>query len=108
MCCWIGFLWAWRYLTGAGVILWRWSWLRLTYRREVRVMSERDSKETLMSGCAGCGEAMDFDPDDPRPEFEFQCEHCQKVNIVIWGVGEPPHWYTEIKPNSHDADASAQ
>ena len=48
-------------------------------------MSERGNKETLMSGCAGCGEAMDFDPDDPRPEFEFQCEHCQKVNIVIWG-----------------------
>ncbi|MFK0087571.1 hypothetical protein ACIQUS_09755 [Pseudomonas sp. NPDC090755] len=83
----------------AGVILWRWSWLRLTYCREVRVMSEHDNKETLMSGCAGCGEAMDFDPDDPRPEFEFQCEHCQKINIVIWGVGEPPHWYTEIKPN---------
>lgn len=71
-------------------------------------MSESDNKETLMSGCAGCGEAMNFDPDDPRPEFEFQCEHCQKINIVIWGVGEPPHWYTEIKPNSHDADASAQ
>lgn len=60
-------------------------------------MDDSEKKVRTMSDCASCGKTMDFNPDDTRCEFEVQCEHCHKINIVAWDIDRPDRWFTTLK-----------